>query len=286
MIASCRHLYPIRMMCRLLRVSSSGYYARQARPKSRRARGNAELAQEIRRIHTESGEVYGSPKVWKELQGRGSSCGKHRVARLMKQEGLQGIPSKKRRRRTHKASHRPAGVTNHLARDFAAATPNTKWVTDITYIPTAEGWLYLAVVLDLYSRQIIGWSMQPQQDGGLVLQAVRMAMGQRTTSEAVVLHSDRGTQYTTHEFQAFLTTHGIVSSMSGVGNCYDNAVAESFFGLLKRERVNRRHYRTRAEARADVFDYIERFYNRRRRHSHTEGLPPGVYAKQILKTLN
>jgi len=284
-IASCHNLFPIRMMCRLLRVSPSGYYARQTRPKSRRATVNAELAEEIRRIHTESGEVYGSPKVWKELQGRGQSCGQHRVARLMKQEGLQGIPSKKRWH-TRKAGNRPEGVTNHLARDFVAAQPNAKWVTDITYIRTTEGWLYLAVVLDLFSRQVIGWSMQPQQDCDLVIQAVRMAAGQRMTSEAVVLHSDRGTQYTAHEFQAFLSTQGMVSSMSGVGNCYDNAVAESFFGLLKRERVHRRRYRTRAEARADIFDYIERFYNRQRRHVYTKGLPPGVYAEQYLKTLN
>lgn len=285
MIAHCRRQFPIRMMCRLLRVSSSGYYARQVCPKSPRARENAELIQEIQRIYTESDAVYGSPKVWKELRERGQTCGQHRVARLMKQAGLQGIPSKKRWR-TRKAGNRPEGVTNHLARDFAAAAPNTKWVTDITYISTAEGWLYLAVVLDLFSRQVIGWAMQPQQDCGLVLQAVRMAMGQRTTSEAVIVHSDRGTQYTAYEFQAFLTTHGMVSSMSGVGDCYDNAVAESFFGLLKRERVHRYRYRTRVEARADIFDYIERFYNRQRRHSHTEGLPPGVYAKQNLQTLN
>lgn len=285
MIAHCRRQFPIRMMCRLLRVSSSGYYARQVRPKSPRARENAALIQEIRSIHTDSDGVYGSPKLWQELQGRGYRCSKHRVARLMKQEGLQGIPSRKRWRRGRSGT-RPQEVTNQLARDFGAAMPNTKWVTDITYISTTEGWLYLAVVLDLFSRQVIGWAMQPHQDCGLVLQAVQMAMGQRTTSEAVIVHSDRGTQYTAYQFQTFLTTHGMVSSMSGVGNCYDNAVAESFFGLLKRERVHRRHYQTRAEARADIFDYIERFYNRQRRHVFTEGLPPEVYAGRYSKTLN
>ena len=272
-------------MCRLLRVSPSGYYARQTRPKSRRATANAELTQAIRHIHTESGEVYGSPKIWQELQERGHACGQHRVARLMKQEKIQGIPSKKRWR-SRKSGERPQDVTNHLARDFGAETPNTKWVTDITSIRTTEGWLYLAVVLDLFSRQVIGWSMHPRQDCELVLQAVRMAVGQGRTSETVILHSDRGTQYTAQEFQAFLKTQGMVSSMSGVGTCYDNAVAESFFGLLKRERVYRRHYQTRAEACTDIFDYIERFYNRQRRHSHTEGMPPGLYAEQILKTLN
>lgn len=253
-------------MRRLLRVSSSGYYARQARPTSLRAKANTELAQEIRRIHTASGEVYGSPTVWKELQGRGQPCCQHRVARLMNQEGLQGIPSKKRWR-TRKTGTRPEGVSHHLARDFAAVTPNTKWVTDITYIPTAEGWLYLAVVLDLFSRQVMGWAMHSQQYRGLVFQAVQMALEQRTTSAAVGLHSDRGTH--AHEFQRFLHTQGMVSSMSRVGNCYDHAVAESFFGLLKRERVHRRRYRTRGEARTDIVASIERFYNRQRRHSYS-----------------
>ena len=285
MIASCRSLFPIRMMCRLLHVSPSGYYARQTRPKSPRATANEQLVQTIRHIHAESGEVYGSPKIWQELQERGHVYGQHRVARLMKQEKIQGIPSKKRWR-SRKAGERPQDVTNHLAREFGAETPNAKWVTDITYIRTAEGWLYLAVVLDLFSRQVIGWSMQPRQDCELVLQAVRMAVGQWTTSEPVILHSDRGVQYTAHEFQAFLKRHGLVSSMSGVGTCYDNAVAESFFGLLKRERVYRRHYLTRTEARTDIFDYIERFYNRGRRHSYSKGLAPGVYAEQHLQTLN
>ena len=285
MIARCRGRYPIRMMCRLLRVSPSGYYARQTRPTSQRAQANAILVEEIRRIHADSDAVYGSPKVWRALRDHGQSCGKHRVARLMQQAALQGIPSKKRWR-THKAGTRPEGVTNHLDRAFAAATPNTKWVTDITYIRTAEGWLYLAVVLDLHSRQVIGWSMQPHLGRELVLQAVLMAVWQRTTSEALILHSDRGTQYTAEDFQEFLHKHGIVSSMSGVGNCYDNAVAESFFGILKRERVNRRRYRTRAEARSDIFDYIERFYNRQRQHSYAKGLAPRVYAEQCLKTLN
>ena len=285
MIASCRSLFPIRMMCRFLHVWASGYYARQTRTKSRRATANEELTQAIRHIHTESGEVYGSPKIWQELQERGHACGQHRVARLMKQEKIQGIPSKKRWR-NRKSGERPQDVTNHLAQDCGPETPNTKWVTDMTYIRTAEGWVYLAVVLDLFTRQVIGWSMQPQRGREVVLQVVLMAVWQRTTAEAVILHSDRGTQYTAQEFQAFLKTHGIVSSMSGVGNCYDNAVAESFFGLLKRERVHRRYYRTRAEARTDIFNYIERFYNRQRQHSSSKGFAPGVYAEQISKTLN
>ncbi len=283
MIQRCRQHFPIRMMCRLLRVSPSGYYACQIRPKSRRAQENAELTQAIQRIHAQSDAVYGSPKVWRTLQREGQLCGKPRVARLMKQVGLQGIPAKKCWRR-RAAGVRPEGVSNQLARDFSAPPPNTKWVTDIADIRTAEGWLSLAVVLDLCSRQVIGWSMQPTLGREVVIQAVLMAVWQRTSSQSVVLHSDRGTQYTAHEFQAFLYQHGIVSSMSGVGHCYDNAVAESFFGLLKRERVNRRHYETRAEARADVFDYIERFSNRQRCHSYTNGVAPAAYGKQVLNS--
>jgi putative transposase len=197
----------------------------------------------------------------------------------MRREGLRGIPAPTRWKR-RRAGARPAGITNQLARDFTAPTPNAKWVTDITYISTQEGWLYLAVVLDLFSRQVIGWSMQPQLTRDLVIQAVLMAVWQRRSTEPVILHSDRGTQYTSQEFQAFLQAHGIVSSMSGVGNCYDNAVAESFFGLLKRERVHRRQYRTRADARADVFDYIEGFYNGHRAHSFTQGLAPRNFMEQ------
>lgn len=280
MIQRCRQDYSIRMMCRLLRVSPSGFYAKQARPMSQHAAANVELTQKIRQIHAAHDAVYGSPKVWQELRAQGQRCGRHRVARLMKQAGLQGIPVKKRWQ-SRKAGKRPTGVSNHLARDFSAATRNTKWVTDITYIRTAEGWLYLAVVLDLCSRQVIGWSMQPTLGREVVMQAVLMAVWQRGASRPVVLHSDRGTQYTADEFQAFLHQHGIVSSMSGVGNCYDNAVAESFFGLLKRERVYRRRYQTRAEARTDIFDYIERFYNRQRRHSYTNGGVPAAYGKQL-----
>ncbi|MCA9500430.1 MAG: IS3 family transposase, partial [Nitrospira sp.] len=197
----------------------------------------------------------------------------------MRREGLWGILAPKHWKR-RRSRARPAGITNQLARNFTVPIPNTKWVTDIIYVPTHEGWLYLAVVLDLFSRQVIGWSMQPQLGRDLVLQAMLMAVWQRRSPETVILHSDRGTQYTAQEFQAFLQAHGIVSSMSGVGNCYDNAVAESFLGLLKRERVHRRQYGTRAEARADVFDYIERFYNHRRSHSFTQGLAPSNFMEQ------
>jgi putative transposase len=243
------------------------------------------LLEQIRAIHQDNDRVLGSPKIWEELIRRGERCGENRVTRLMRTAGLQGIPAV-RRWRGRKSGARPDGLTNHLARDFAVTEPNTKWVTDITYIRTGEGWLYLAVVLDLATRHVVGWSMRQSLYRQLVLQAVLMALWQRQGAGSVILHSDRGTQYTSTEYQAFLKDHGIVSSMSGVGSCFDNAVAESFFGLLKRERVNRRNYRTRAEARADVFDYIERFYNRQRGHSYTGGLPPGRYAEQRSSNLN
>ena len=279
MIQRCRTMFPLRVMCRLLRVSPSGFYARQRRSPSPWAQDCQRPTAAIRTLHAASDGVYGSTKIWQILRQQGEGCGKHRIARLMRREGLRGIPAPKCWKR-RKSGERPAGITNQLARDFTAPIPNTKWVTDIIYIPTQEGWLYLVVVLDLFSRQVIGLSMQPRLTRDLVMQAVLMAVWQRRSSETVILHSDRGTQYTAQEFQAFLQAHGIVSSMSGVGNCYDNAVAESFFGLLKRKRVHRRQYGTRAEARVDVFDYIERFYNHRRSHSFTQGLAPRSFMEQ------
>ena len=207
--------------------------------------------------------------MWEELRYRGESCGRNRVARLMRQDGLRGIPQR-RRWRNKPSGVRPDHVHNHLARDFTAAEPNTKWVTDITYIRTGEGWLYLCVVVDLFSGRIVGWSMSARQDSQLVLQAVLMALWQRSDRTPVVLHSDRGCQFTSDEYQQFLKDHRIACSMSAVGSCADNAAAESFFGILKRERVNRRQYVTRSEARADVFDYIERFHNPRREQSIEE----------------
>ena len=269
--------YPVRLMCRLLHVSPSGYYAWWGRAPSRRTIANTRLVAAIRQTHAASDGVYGSPKIWDELVQQGETCGVHRVARLMRTHGIVGIPAP-RRWRSRRPGARPPGIANRLARDFVAPAPNTKWVTDITYIRTGEGWVYLAVILDLYTRRVVGWAMSDRLAREFVMRAVLMALGQRVGDGPVILHSDRGTQYTSAEYQRFLADHDLVSSMSDVGSCYDNAVAESFFGLLKRERVNRRRYRTRAEARVDVFDYIERFYNRQRRHSHTNGLPPAEYA--------
>ena len=263
MIQRCREDFPVSMMCRLLKVSTSGYYEWCSRPPSARSQDNARLLRKVRHMHEESNGVFGSPRIWEDLRYDGETCSLNRVARLMKSNTLIGIPSKKQWRK-RKSGDRPGDIINHLNRDFSASATNIKWVTDITYVRTGEGWLYLAVVVDLCHGQVVGWSMSHRMETQLVMQAVLMALWQKKDRAAVILHSDRGSQYTSHEYQCFLKDHNITSSMSAVGSCYDNAAAESFFGLLKRERVNRRRYVTRAEARADIFDYIERFYNQRK----------------------
>ena len=260
----CRTVFPLHMMCRCLGVSSSGYYGWRRRPQSARAKANAVLLEKIRLLHEDSDGVAGVPRIREDLQYAGIRCGKNRIARLMRAHGLRGIPHK-RRWGTKGAGRRPAGIQNHLARDFTASEPNTRWATDITYIETAEGWLYLSAVLDLHSGMVVGWSMHHRQTRALVLRSVLMALWQRAGRSRVILHSDRGCQFTSGEYQRFLAGHNLVCSMSAVGSCADNAAVEGFFGMLKRERVNRRVYQTRAEARADVFSYIERFHNPRRR---------------------
>jgi putative transposase len=264
MMDRCRDAFPIRLMCRCLNVSPSGYYSWQDRPLSIRKRDHQRLLRRIESLHAGSDGVMGSLRIWEALRYEGEACSKHRVARLMRENDLQGIPQKKRWRRKS-SGQRPADIHNHLERDFDASAPNTKWVTDITYVRTGEHWLYLCVVVDLYSGVVVGWSMSHRQERQLVIQAVLMALWQHKERSPVILHSDRGCQFTSNEYQRFLRGHDLVCSMSAVGSCADNAAAESFFGLLKRERVNRRQYRTRSEARADIFDYIERFHNPRKR---------------------
>ena len=260
----CRDAFPVRMMCRCLKVSPSGYYGWRTRPLSARAKENQRLLTRIRALHAESDGVLGSPRIWEDLRYEGERCSPNRVARLMRVNRIQGIPVK-RRRRSKPSGNRPGDVQNHLQRDFAATEANTKWVTDITYIRVADSWLYLCVVVDLHSGIVVGWSMSRCQDRHLVLQAVLMALWQREDQRPVILHSDRGCQFTSDDYQRFLAGHNLTCSMSAAGSCADNAAAESFFGMLKRERVNRRQYQTHAEARLDIFDYIERFHNPRRR---------------------
>lgn len=262
MIERCRSEFPVGLMCRCLDVSASGFYDWAKRSPSPRALDNQRLVEKMRVIHAESDGVVGSPRMHERLCYEGESASLNRVARLMAAHGLYGMPQRRRWRKKASAA-RTVHVRNHLERDFSASEPNTKWATDITYIRTAEGWLYLCIVIDLYSKLIVGWSMSTRQDRQLVLNAVLMALWQRHSREPVILHSDRGTQFTSEEYQQFLAGHNLICSMSAVGHCGDNAAAEGFFGMLKRERTNRRAYRTTAEARSDVFDYIERFHNPR-----------------------
>lgn len=258
--------YPIRLMCRALAVSPAGYYAWRDRPESRRARQNRTLLATIRVIHRASRETYGSPSIWEALSKQGHAVGKHRVARLMRQAGLQAKTVKKWRATTQ-SNHRLPVAENPLNRQFAVAQPNRVWAGDMTYVWTAEGGLYLAVRLDLYSRAVIGWAMGPQLTVELTERALTMALGNRPITAGLLHHSDRGSQYAATRYQRLLATHGVIPSMSRTGNCWDNACVESFFGTLKRELVYHRRYGTREEATQDIFEYIEVFYNRQRRHS-------------------
>lgn len=272
-IDRCRDRYAVQMICRLLGVSRSGYYAAKTRPESARSRADRELLPKIKRVHAQSKGVYGSPRIKAELADEGCHAGRHKVAKLMRLEGLRGIP-KRRHRVTTQPDPRHRVARNLLAQNFSVATPNTVWVADITYIPTKQGWLFLAVVIDLYSRKVVGWSMSQYMTRRLVVDALRMAVDARSPSGDLIHHSDRGGQYTSDDFRNEMEKLNIKCSMSSTGTCYDNAVAESFFGLLKRERVNRTSYRTREEARADIFDYIEVFYNRKRRHGYVGNVSP------------
>jgi transposase InsO family protein len=271
--------YPVCLMCRLLRVSASGYYAWRVRPESTRLKSDRELMGEIRRVHQDSKGVYGSPRVHAELVSKGICVGRHKVARLMRLARLRGCPKRRFRVTTQRDPSHPV-AKNLLKQNFSTDAPNQRWAADITYIPTREGWLYLAVVMDLYSRRIVGWSMSRWMSRRLVLAALRMAINARQPEGALIHHSDRGGQYTSDDFRDELAKHGIDCSMSASGNCYDNACVESFFALLKRERVNRVRYRTRDEARADVFDYIEVFYNRKRRHGYLGNISPDDFEQQ------
>jgi putative transposase len=228
-------------------------------------------------VHAESDGTYGSPRIHAELKEDGVACGVAKVARLMHKAGLKGCPKRRFRVTTKSGLARAA---NLLDQDFSAESANERWASDITYIYTGQGWLYLAVVMDLYSRRIIGWSMSRRINRHLVLNALSMALGQRRPGTNLIHHSDRGVQYLSDDFQALLKQHGITCSMSDKGSCYDNAVVESFFATLKRERLRRKNYRTRNEARADVFDYIERFYNRKRRHGTIGNISPVEFEKR------
>jgi putative transposase len=276
--------YPVRRLCLTLKVHASGYYAWLAEPKSARAKDDQRLLGLIKHSWLESGGVYGYRKIHDDLRELGEACGRHRVARLMRLEGLRSQTGYRRRPGRYDGKP-PVASPNHLERRFNVAEPNKVWVTDITYIRTYEGWLYLAVVLDLFSRQVIGWSMKPQMTSDLAIDALLMAVWRRKPRQEVIIHSDQGSQFSSSDWQSFLKANNLIGSMSRRGNCYDNAVAESFFQLLKRERIKRKIYSTRQDARGDVFDYIEMFYNPKRRHGINNQLSPVEFEKRYFTSL-
>jgi len=262
-------------MCRILKVSRSGYYDWIDRPLSNRARDDERLLVLIRASHTASGGIYGSPRVTADLREAGERCSKNRVARLMRLKEIRGITGYKTPRPLF--AKPSLLMPNRLQRQFTVSRPDEAWVTDITYIRTWQGWLYLAVVIDLFARKVVGWSMKPTLAKEVVLDALLMAVWRRRPTEPVIVHSDQGTQYGSDAWYRFCISHNLKPSMSRRGNCWDNAVAESFFGSLKKERIRKQIYRTRDQARADIFDYIEMFYNRRRRHSYLGDVSPEAF---------
>ncbi|KIQ81998.1 transposase [Aeromonas sp. L_1B5_3] len=273
--------YSVVTLCQTLGVHRSGFYAWLKQPVSPRQREDERLTGLVKQSWLESGAVYGYRKIHRDLRDGGEACGKHRVAKLMKREGLRSQTGYQRRK-GHYGGKSPLVAPNTLARQFKVPAPNLSWVTDITYIRTQEGWLYLAVVLDLFSRQIVGWAMKSRMTADLAVDALLMAVWRRKPKQPVLVHSDQGCQFTGGEWQDFLKTHNLSCSMSRRGNCHDNAVAESFFQWLKRERIKRRIYATRDEARSDVFDYIEMFYNPIRRHGSNDGLSPVEFERQFI----
>lgn len=273
-VAKHRGIWPVALICEALGVSRSGFYAWAGRRPSARERRDDLLSVKIKESFLASDRTYGARRVWHDLLAAGLVCGLHATERLMRRHGLRARP--RRRRLPEDLGERSEGATaqNVLERQFEANAPNQKWVADFTYIWTAEGWLYVAAVIDLFSRRVVGWSMSPAMTSELVTDALVMAIWRRGRPRQVLHHSDRGSQYTSDAFQRLMAEHGVTCSLSRSGNVWDNAAMESFFSSLKTERVAGKVYRTRDQARADVFDYIERFYNPRRRHSTIGYLSP------------
>jgi putative transposase len=262
-----RDAYPVRIMCAVLEVSPSGYYAWRDRPESTRRAADRSLAADIRRIHADNRAVYGSPRVHAALRAEGKRIGVNRVARLMRHYGIQGR-HKRRAPRTTDSNHPHSIAPNLLDRQFTTDAPNQVWLADITDVPTAEGWLYLAVVLDLFARRVVGWAMSETMPQELTIDALRMAIAQRRPGPDLLHHSDRGSQYAAHSYRRLLAENGMRCSMSRKGNCWDNAPMESFFGSMKTELdIDHVTFETRRQARVAVFGFLETFYNRRRLHS-------------------
>lgn len=268
-----RDSYPLQALCAMLQVSDSGFAAWQRGEGPTKWLSDSALLKLIREIHRQTKAAYGSPRIYQELKARGVPAGRPRVERLMRENDIRGR-HKRRFKATTDSKHLLPVAPNRLDQNFATERPDQVWTADITYLATGEGWLYLAVVLDLYTRQIVGWAMRERMTKDLVIDALRMAWFRRRPKPGLMHHSDRGSQYCSHDFQKQLAEYGMLASMSRKGNCWDNAPSESFFNSLKNERVHGTRYETRDEARADVFEYIEVFYNRSRRHSALGGVSP------------
>jgi putative transposase len=278
-VAEHRPLFSVRTMCRCLRIHPSGFYAWLKDPLSERAQEDVRQIELIRQAWNDSGKVYGYRKLHDDLLDQGETCCPNRVARLARMAGIKAQIGYKRRPGSY--GGKPSVIVdNTLNRQFDVNAPDRVWVTDITYIRTLEGFAYLAVVIDLYSRRVVGWSLQSRQTADVVLQALLMAVWRRKPKNKVLIHSDQGSQFTSSDWASFLRAHNLEHSMSRRGNCHGNALAESFFNLLKRERIRRRVYKTRAEARQDVFDYIEMFYNPKRKHARNGMLSPVDFEQQ------
>lgn len=281
-IKECNGQFSITALCRVMKVSRSGYYAWLNRPESKRNKENMQLVEQIRDIHVQSRQTYGSPRIYAELKSMAISCSENRIARLMKLNGI-AVEKKKKFTVTTDSNHQLPIANNELDQQFAAQIPNEKWTADITYVWTRQGWLYLAVVLDLFSRRVVGWAMLPTLSRELVITALQMALWVRKPSKGLLHHSDRGSQYASADYQQMLEDYNILCSMSRKGNCYDNAITESFFATLKRELIYRKEYQNHAEARQDIFEYIEVWYNRQRRHSSLGYVSPVEYEQQWVK---
>ena len=275
-----REEFELKRMCQVLQVSRSGYYDWAKRKESNRSQRDRTLLKEIRKVHEETKQAYGATKTWRTLNQSGMECGKHRVARLRKEAGIEAR-RKRKFRLAYKARNTAPAPANLLRWPFKADYPDQVWVTDVTFVPTRSGWLYLAVMIDLHTRLVVGWSMKDRPNQELVNEALMMAAEQLRPKPGLIHHSDQGVLYSSGSYLALLDKYGMLRSMSGKGNCYDNAVAESFFSSLKNELVHHRDFTTRDQARSEIFEYIELFYNRKRLHQSLNYQTPMKYKSGV-----
>ena len=280
-IARHRSTYPMPMLCSILQVSCSGFYAWKKRPVSRRRQRTEELKKKIQAVHQASRGLYGSPRVHRELISQGEKVCENTVAKLMKRLKIRSRIKRRFRLRTTDSSHDHPIAPNQLQQNFTATRPDRIWAADITYVPTDQGWLYLAAVMDLCSRKIVGWSMADHLKSQLAGEALTMALARRKPKEGLLHHSDRGVQYACQEYRQLLEQHAIEPSMSRSGNCYDNAPIESFFGTLKNELIHHEHYATQEQAKQSIFEYVEVYYNRKRRHSSLNYQTPEAFEETL-----